>query len=325
MRPLRMCPLRCAQWDHLPVTQSRLPDGVLGMARRGTEWATWVERLPALLDTLVEEWQLRPDGPMMHGFVALVLPVRTVDGGAAVLKIGFPDEESAHEHLALHHWGGRGAVRLLRADPRRRALLLERLRQERLDTMWDLEACEVVAGLYRVLHVPALPQLRLLTSYAARRADALGRLPRSAPLPRRLVEQALSISRDFASDPGTTGTLIHGDLHYENVMAADREPWLAIDPKPLNGDPHYELAPMLLNRFEELAGSVGGTRKGIRLRFHALVDHAGLEERRARDWVVVRMLDYACERLQDPPEVQRATSTEEHLTMCIAVAKAVQD
>ena len=116
--------------------------------------------------------------------------------------------------------------------------------------------------------------------------------------------------------------MIHGDLHYENVMAADREPWLAIDPKPMSGDPHYEPAPMLWNRFEELEGDV---RDGVRRRFHALVDKGGLDEHRARDWVVVRMLNNACWRLQDGPEVHRITPTDEYLTMCIAIAKAVQD
>ena len=58
------------------------------------------------------------------------------------------------------------------------------------------------------------------------------------------------------ADEASTGTLIHADLHYENVMAADREPWLAIDPKPVSGDPHYELAPMLWNRVEELDDDV---------------------------------------------------------------------
>ncbi|MEO7941925.1 MAG: aminoglycoside phosphotransferase family protein, partial [Marmoricola sp.] len=153
-------------------------------------------------------------------------------------------------------------------------------------------------------------------------ADQLGELSRNAPLPRRLVEQAISLSRDFVADPASSGTMIHGDLHYENVMAADRSPWLAIDPKPMSGDPHYELAPMLWNRFDELAGDVRG---GIRRRFHALVDHARLDEHRARDWVVVRMLNNACSRLRDDPEVQRLRPTEEYLTMCIAVAKAVQE
>ena len=302
------------------------------MASRGPDWAEWVERLPALLAGLLEEWELSTDGWLMHGFVAVVVPVRTAGGTPAVLKVSFPDEESEHEHLALRHWGGRGAVRLLRADPPRAAMLLERLRQECLDEMWDLEACEIVAGLYSLLHVPALPQLRPLTSYVDRWAGELKQLPRNAPLPRRLVEQAISLSHDFVTDPSRTGTLIHGDLHYENVMAADREPWLVIDPKPMSGDPHYELAPMLWNRFDELEAPHSGptysrqsVRDGVRRRFHALVDYAGLDERRARDWVVVRMMNNACWSLQDDPGVGRLASDEDYLTMCIAVAKAVQD
>jgi len=304
-----------------------LPDGVLGMARRSPEWADWVDGLPGVVRELLEGWELTTDGWMMHGFVALVVPVRTGSGRSAVLKISFPDEQAEHEHLALQRWGGRGAVRLLRADPHRRAMLLERLHPERLTEVEDVEACEVVAGLYSQLHVPALPQLRTLSSYVEGWAAALAELPRDAPLPRRLVEQAISLARDFVADPGSVGTLIHGDLHYENVMAADREPWLAIDPKPVDGDPHYEPAPMLWNRFDELAASSSGqsVREGVRRRFHTLVDAAGLDEHRARDWVVVRMLDNARERLQDPPEVKRLTDTDDYLTMCIAIAKAVQD
>src|SRR5699024_8687571 len=115
-------------------------------------------------------------------------------------------------------------------------------------------------------------------------------LPREAPLPRRLVEQAIGLAEDFVADPATDGTMIHGDLHYQNVLACDRAPWLAIDPKPVSGDPHYEPAPMLWNRCDELVGDV---REGLRRRFHTLVDDAELDEDRARDWVVVRMVHNA--------------------------------
>ncbi len=298
-----------------------LPAGVQRFAGRGAEWADFVDRLPGLARDLCEEWLLTRDGAATHGFCALVLPVRTAGGRPAMLKLGFPDDESEHEHLALQHWHGRGAVQLLRADPRRRALLLERLHREDLAQLWDLEACEVVGGLYPRLHVPAPPQLRTLPSYVDRWTSALAGLPRSAPVPRRLVEQAVSLSRDLVADPASAGTLIHADLHYGNVLAADREPWLAIDPKPLSGDPHYEPAPMLWNRFDELAGDVRG---GLRRRFHALVDVAGLDEDRARDWVVVRMLHLALWRLQDEPGTVRVTSTDDHLTRCVSIAKAVQ-
>ncbi|MGY2874282.1 streptomycin 6-kinase [Marmoricola sp. URHA0025 HA25] len=299
----------------------RLPDGVVGMARRGPDWAAWVEQLPALVRDLYDEWELRPDGWMMHGYCALVVPVVTGGGKRAMLKVSFPEAESEHEHLALSHWGGRGAVPLLRADPRRRAMLLAALRDVSLGDAWDIEACTAVGELYGLLHIPAFNQLRRLSDDVAVSAEALAGLPRSAPLPRRLVEQAVSLARDFVADPATDGTLVHTDLHYANVLMDEAGDWLAIDPKPLSGDPHHEVAPMLWNRFDELAGD---KRDGIRRRFHTLVDTAGLDEGRARDWVVVRMIGLAAEQILDPP-FDRGITEDEWLTTCITIAKAVQD
>lgn len=300
-------------------------------AARGELFARWLDGLPQLVAELVEDWQLIPDGAPMHGYCALVVPVRGPDGVAAVLKVGFPEDDSAQEHLALQHWHGRGAVRLLRADPRRSAMLLERLHTEDLTGLPDLEACEVVAGLYRQLHVPAPPRLRSLVSYVDRWSAELVRLPRSAPVPRRLVEQAASLGRGLVDDPDSVGTMVHGDLHYANVLAADRAQWLAIDPKPTSGDPHYEVAPLLWNRWAELAGDVRG---GVRRRFHALVDAAGLDEDRARDWVVVRMLHNAMWRLADGADgtdgavgagARHVVPADAYLTRCVTIAKAVQD
>ncbi len=146
--------------------------------------------------------------------------------------------------------------------------------------------------------------------------DELAALPRDAPVPRRLVEQALAIGRGLATDDGTDGRLLHTDLHYDNVLAADREPWLAIDPKPLSGDPHYEVAPLLWNRWDELADPAGqGVRRGVRARFHAAIDAAGLDEERARDWVVLRMVVNAMDQPDDA-----AWSTR-----CVTIAKSVQE
>lgn len=304
----------------------RLPDGVLGMARRGTDWAAWVDGLPALVRDLYAEWELRPDGWMMHGYCALVVPVVTARGKRAMLKVTFPEEESEHEHLALSHWGGRGAVPLLRADPRRRALLVEALRDVSLREAWDVEACTVVGELYGLLHIPAFNQLRPLTGLVEQWASAMSALPRNAPLPHRLVEQAVSLSRDFVSDPASDGTLIHTDLHYDNVLLSEAGEWLAIDPKPLSGDPHYEVAPMLWNRFGELAAEKReSVRDGIRRRFHTLLDTAGLDEERARDWVVVRMMTNATDRLLGPLELDRGMPDEDWFTLCVTIAKAVQD
>jgi streptomycin 6-kinase len=292
-----------------------LPGGVREMSSRGPDWADWVARLPRRGDELLEEWGLRVDGWSMHGYCSLVVPALTETDERVVLKLTFDgDDESEHEPLALRHWDGRGAVRMLRADPSRRALLLERLHDTDLRDVWDLEACEVVAGLWSSLHIPALPQLRSLSSYVDRWVAELGELPVNGPVPHRLVQQTTSLTRDLLADPESAAKVIHGDLHYDNVLASDREPWLAIDPKPMNGDPHYEVAPMLWNRTEELEGDL---RRGIRRRFHALVDAGGLDEDRARAWVVVREVLNAAWAADD--------GDTEGTTLALAIAKAVQD
>jgi streptomycin 6-kinase len=303
-----------------------LPPGLDEQRELGPDWASWLDALPRTFADVLADWELRRDGDdLWHGFCSLVAPVVTADGEPAVLKVSFDgDEESAHEALALQHWHGDGVVRLHRADPRRRALLLERLHRRDLTGLWDLEACEVVAGLYLRIHRPALPQLATVTSYVETWLAELAAQPRDIPIPRRMVEQALALGRDLVADPASVGRIIHGDLHYENVLAGDREPWLVIDPKPMSGDPHYEPAPMLWNRFDELTGDV---RDGVRRRFHTLVDAAGLDEDRARDWVVVRMVLNANWSVQDAQRAGRDLNSDEQewITQCVAITKAVQD
>jgi streptomycin 6-kinase len=269
-----------------------------------------LEVLPHRVTELLGEWELTADdAPPAHGFCSLVLPVHTAEGRPAALKVAFPHTDGAHEHLALRHWAGDGAAELLRADPHRAALLLERLDTTDLTSVWDLEACEVVGALYPRLHIPAPPQLRRLPDLITAATDSLRNTV--SPLPRRLVEQAIGLGTELAADPASAGTLIHTDLHYANVLAAQREPWLVIDPKPLSGDPHYELAPMLWNRWEETAGQV---RAALRRRFDTLVEVGGLDPERARAWVVVRMVHLAA-----APDTATDWST-----ICVAVIKAVQ-
>ena len=176
-------------------------------------------------------------------------------GSPAMLKCRFPDEESEHEHLALQHWHGRGAVQLLRADPHRRAMLLERLHprgpRRRLGPRG-------VRGRRRALRAGCT--CRRCRSCARSRRTSRGGPPTSARCRAARRSRGGWSSRrrrwpaTSCADPASTGTMIHGDLHYENVLAGDREPWLVIDPKPMSGDPHYEIAPMLWNRCDELAG-----------------------------------------------------------------------
>ncbi|MEV7431084.1 aminoglycoside phosphotransferase family protein [Nocardioides sp. NPDC092400] len=264
------------------------------------------------VEDLLAEWGLVVDGPSPAAGRATVLPV-TGDRGPAVLKVAVVEERTEHEALALQRWGAAPrpwAARLLRADPHRRALLLERLPGPDLADHWDVEACELVGAHLARLHVDPPPQVPTLASYVAERTAALAALPRDAPLPHRLVEQVVSLGRDLLADPGEQ-RLLHTDLHYAHLLGAGDD-WRAISPKPLAGDPHSELAPLLWHRWDDVVGDVRGT---LRRRFHAAVDAALLDEDRARDWVVVRTVHRALDALADRALVTR----------CVAVAKAVQD
>ncbi len=168
--------------------------------------------------------------------------------------------------------------------------------------------CDVVAALYRRLHVPAMPQLPSLSSLLAQWADEFAALPRSAAVPHRLVEQAVTLCRDLSTEPDSV--VLHGNLHYGNVLAADREPWLAISPRAINGDPSYEIAPMLWHRWGELADNV---RFGVQRRFYALVDAAGFDEDRARAYVIVRVVREATQRRRELDDLRCARKSDSGL------------
>ncbi|MFD1148638.1 aminoglycoside phosphotransferase family protein, partial [Saccharothrix hoggarensis] len=127
----------------------------------GEEALSWRATLPALATKFCARWDLTPDGDLMHGYVAVVLPVRRADGHPAVLKLTWLDDETRQEPLALAAWRGEGVVRLLDHDDEHGALLLERLDHTR--TLLDVpveEALAVTGGLLRGLRVPAGPEFR---------------------------------------------------------------------------------------------------------------------------------------------------------------------
>ncbi|MFS4091318.1 aminoglycoside phosphotransferase family protein [Streptomyces sp. AF1A] len=250
----------------------------------GAAGRAFVAGLPRRAAEFLARWQLRLDGPAMYGVCALVLPVVRADGTPAALKLQLLDEENAGEPLALRTWDGDGAVRLLAHDEPTGTLLLERLDGRRtLATVPDARRAVAVIGalLARLTSVPAPPGLRRLGDTARTMLEqvpsALGRI--ADPADRRLVADCAAAVREVAGEPGDR--LLHWDLHYENVLAAERAAWLAIDPKPLAGDPGFELLPALFNRYDP-AETVW--------RFDALTDALGLDRERARAWTLGRVL-----------------------------------
>jgi streptomycin 6-kinase len=254
---------------------------VVTTRREGEAGRRWLETLPALAARYCREWNVRLDGDLMHGYVGVVAPAVRADGTPVALKLSWLDTESRGEPLALSTWNGQGAVRLLESDPARGAMLLERLDSGRTlrDEPIDY-AIEVAGGLMRRLAVPAPPALgRDLRTEAAGLIDALPRRWRESgqPFPRYLVDAAVDVCRKFG--PISGDLLVNEDLHYENVLAGTREPWLVIDPKPLAGDLEFGVPALMWNRAEESTPDA---------RFAAIVAAAGLDAELAVAWALVR-------------------------------------
>ncbi|MEU3958818.1 aminoglycoside phosphotransferase family protein [Streptomyces buecherae] len=254
--------------------------------REGAAGAAWVTQLPALTDQLLERWECAPDGDVEHGAVGIVVPVvRRRDAAPAVVKVSFPHPGNVHEPDAFAVWGGRGAVLLHARDDEHFAMLLERAHSATLAGVADGDEVAATAGqLSRRLAVPAPADLPRLRERVAEwepelRADA-AELPHG--MSPRVLDAAAATIRELG--PDQPETLVHGDLHARNILRADREPWLAIDPKGYVGDPAYDSGALLTSCAVPLVESGGDLDGGLRRAVEVFAEAAELDRVRALRW-----------------------------------------
>lgn len=286
----------------------RIPES---LARWGAEpgGRGWLDRLPGLVAACSERWRLAVGEPLPGGNVALVLEVTREDGTPAVLKVSFPEPESEHEADALAHWAGKDAVRLLERDDERRALLLERISPG--TPLWDVaedEAATLTAAeVLRRLHAVPVPADHPFGSLA----DAAARWSRTIPadwrdtgraFPGRLVAAASDACRTLVDDT-VAEVLLHQDFHGGNLLRAGGDRWLAIDPKPLVGDPAFDAASLLRDRRWLLGG--GDDLRRVRRRLDVLADVAGLDRGRMRLWGIVHALAWGVSGGASAPDMLR--------------------
>jgi streptomycin 6-kinase len=257
------------------------------IAREGDAGRTWIAALPRLVADLCERWGLVIDGPPLHGYLGIVAPVLR-GKERAVLKVSWADESTAGEADALRLWNGRGAVRLLESEPAEAALLLERLDHRRTLASVDIEQAAAIAGrLLRRLAVPAQGRFRSQDVVAAELARMLpSRWERyGASMPRSVLDRTLDAL--LRAGPASTSVLVNYDLTYDDVLGGRREPWLAVDPKVVIGNPEFGAAQLLWTRLEEIEAAGGLDRH-----FRTLCEAAELDEGLAHLWALVRCVDY---------------------------------
>ena len=250
----------------------------------------WLARLPATIAECARHWSLAlgaPFAPLSNNWVA---PARDASGRQVVLKIGFPARELWNEADALALAGGEGLVRLLDVDRGRGALLLERLEPGTpLSTIEDDEiatavAADVMLRLWRP--VPAVHNFPSVADWAA----GFGRLRRrfaggTGPLPEDLVAHAESLATELLASAAPS-VVLHGDLHFDNILAARDGEWLAIDPKGIVGEPAFEPYALLHNPMPGLLAwpDPAGV---LDRRLDLLSQRLGIERARLRAWGVV--------------------------------------
>ncbi|MFD6396653.1 aminoglycoside phosphotransferase family protein [Nocardia sp. NPDC060249] len=280
------------------------------ISREGESGRAWIAGLPCLMNEVLEQWSCVPDGPVTHGNVGIVLPVRRWDLPPAVVKISFPHPGNVFEPDAFATWNGRGAVRLFARDDERFAMLLERTGRGTLAEVTDFdEAVGILGQLSRRLAIEAPAGLPRVSELVAEWPDEIRTTAAElgALLPRRVLDAAIETLRDL--DSYQPQTLVHGDLHDANVMAGEREPWLAIDPKGYVGDRAYDTITVIRSyRFAPLLftpAPAAGIRRGLDLYCEA----AEIDRDRARRWAQTRAVRAALwgRRHGDPDWLIRAT------------------
>jgi streptomycin 6-kinase len=262
------------------------------IAFAGEEGQAWVDALPALLARCEQRWGLTIGAPfrLSYNFAA---PATHSDGAQRVIKVIAPYLDADLEADVLQLYGGQGAIELLEHDEANGVLLLERcLPGTELATLFpprDDEATavasDVMAQLWRPL--PAHHPFPTLARYTG----VLDRLPRifgdsAVPLDARVLDAAIRLRAELLSS-APEAVLLHGDLHYHNILAARRQPWLAIDPKGVAGERAYEPSPLFYNPLGDWHARVDGPRL-VQRRTDILVERAGLDRQRVLAWAVVQ-------------------------------------
>ena len=255
--------------------------GRLPMADTGLTHDAWLARVPELVTSCCEEWALMPGLAYPPGAAGHVIRVERSDGTPAVLKLIYPHRESEHEVDALALWKGDGAVRLLERSEDGFAILLERCEP---GTVLAEEGQEVALDIL----IGLLPRLW-------KSAEGFATVEEGVPYLLQDLEQArdqdlknaaLAYLRDLVPTQGER-VLVNEDLHGENVLAAEREPWLVIDPKPVAAERELGVAP-IVRSFE-----LGHSKRQVLYRLDRLCSDLELERERALGWTVAHTVAWS--------------------------------
>jgi streptomycin 6-kinase len=254
----------------------------------GDDGQAWIDALPAIVATLADRWGLTLGRSYSGGSHALVLAATCSDGTEAILKVPARNDENRAEAAALRCYEGDGAALLYDSDPATGGLLLELLESGTplRDHPDREEAVDVACALLRRLRrpVPAghpFPLVRdLLRLWAGDQRAVEARYPEALGWSDR--DEFSSTVRALGVPDGAE-VLVNRDANMGNVLAAQREPWLLIDPKPLVGEPAFDGGWLLVDTLRPAPSRAVARRLAAHIG-----DGLGVPPDRVRAWAFVR-------------------------------------
>jgi streptomycin 6-kinase len=272
----------------------------------GDHGREWLERLPSIIDEYAQRWELRIDPPLYLSY-NYVAPATRSDGSPAIFKCGVVAENSSirAEIAALQHWDGDGAVLVLEADGDAGVFLLERLIPGReIVELDDVVSTRIAAGLMRRLWKPTPAEHTFPTLHDWGKAFALLRERHggtTGSLPGALMERGERLYGELLASQAQP-ILLHGDLHHFNILSAQREPWLIIDPHGVIGEPAFEVGPWLRNTVGDPNGphrhlyllNQPNARAVLDRRLNDFSQLLEIERGRLRDWGIAFCTLSAC-------------------------------
>jgi streptomycin 6-kinase len=251
------------------------------------EGRAWLDRLPAILAACEERWNLTIGAPVGNLSFNYVAPAVLADGTEVIVKTGLTDEFPSQPE-ALRHFDGHGMAQLLAYDERDAVMLLERLKPgTSLRAVDDDElaisaAADVMRKIWRPLpqkHYPFPTVCDWGKGFARLREQYNGR---TGPFPPAIFDKAEKLYAELSASMAEP-VLLHGDLHQDNILSAEREPWLAVDPKGVIGEPVFETGALLRNFWPDIL-SIPNPKSLMARRIDQLSAELGFDRKRIYDW-----------------------------------------
>ena len=277
-----------------------IPERIAANCRQTVEGAAWLDQLPKVITDLKQRWHLTLSPPFEEeASCSWVAPCVRRDGTSAVLKIGLPHMEAENEIDGLLFWDGNPTVFVLEADLELNAMLLERCEpgttlREQAEKEQDQVIAKLLKRLWRALPEahPFRPLSKMIAAWVRESVGQADCWPDAG-----LAKEGLHIFEVLLND-APCDVLLATDLHAGNVLRAEREPWLVIDPKPFYGDPAYDATQHLLNCKERLRSKPSAT-------IGRFADLLGVDPERVRLWTFARLASTSGEDRHESQDLAR--------------------